>query len=88
MKIRVIYCLFRSLFGGGVVEGAPPEWDREMPWRDGRRVSGAVSGALQSGVPPPAGARTGGGGIWKRTGWAPLLTGRGGDLCRLPTEDG
>ena len=62
MKIRVSCC-----WG---VEGSPPHWVGDIPWRSRRRVSGAVSSALRSGVPPPEG---GGGGRCNRTGGLPFL---------------
>ena len=65
MKVRVIYCLCRS--PGVCVCGRippPPQWDGAMLWRARRRVSGAVLGALRSGVPPLEGERKRRGGVY------------------------
>ena len=88
MKIRVIYCLCRFWGGRGVdVEGSPPQWDKAMMWWARRWVSGTVPSALRSDVPLPEGGRKrDGGGGRKRAGLAPLLTGRGGGLPRLPAK--
>ena len=61
------------------MEGAPPQWDGAMPWRAGRWVVGPVPNTLRFGVPPPEGYRKveRGEGEYKRTGRAPLITGRG-----------
>ena len=84
----VIYCLCRSLGGGGL-EGSTSQLERVMRWRDGKRVVGAVPGAFCFGVPPHRRiGKWGGGGICKRTGWTPILTRKCGGPHRLPTEDG
>ena len=70
------------------MEGPPPHWGRAIPWRARMQVSGAVLGALRSGVPPPEGDMKGEGGRWKRTGRATLLTGRDGGPRRPPTKYG
>ena len=67
-------------------------WKEIPPNGTGPFHDGLVSG-LQSRIPAPfslvlplpEGEMKRGGGICKRMGWAPLLTGRGGGQRRLPT---
>ena len=46
---------------GGFVEGVSPQWDRTVPWQDGRKFSGKVPCALCFGVPTLDGERKEGG---------------------------
>ena len=68
--------------------GAPPQWDRTVPWCIGRRVVDKVPCALRFGAPPLEGESKEGGREVEEGGAGSIITRRGGGLLPLSTGGG